>query len=317
MAAAPRVPAGARATPPRRSLSARLRGRRRRCSPTAASSRPRSACSGTAKRSSRSTRAISRTPTPSTTTARTSRSSPAVRPRPVALVIDRHPEYLGQARARRAARRRSARRGAAPPRPRRRLPRRERPSPAIARRCSAWCSTGSASATTARSGAASSSSPTTARERLGPFKPVAMLAGDAGGARALAQPLRPPHGGDGLAEPSSPTPSSAPRRPRAPAARDNGRNEPQQFNAPLASSCGRLFDAVAAALNLCRDRQAYEGEAGARLEAIVDREAMLGDHEEAAYPFSIPNMRVSGLPYIEPLPMWRAICDLILGRRRR
>ena len=84
-------------------------------------------------------------------------------------------------------------------------------------------------------------------------------------------------------------------------------------NAPKASSCGRLFDAVAAALDLCRDRQAYEGEAAARLEAIVDRDALLGDDEELAYPFSIPNMRDTGLPYIEPLPMWRAILgDLIL-----
>jgi hydrogenase maturation protein HypF len=85
-------------------------------------------------------------------------------------------------------------------------------------------------------------------------------------------------------------------------------------NAPNASSCGRLFDAVAASLNLCRERQAYEGEAGARLEAIVDRDAMLEDREESAYPFAIPKLRDSGLPYIEPLAMWRAILgDLILG----
>src|SRR5208337_969117 len=56
-------------------------------------------------------------------------------------------------------------------------------------------------------------------------------------------------------------------------------------NAPLASSCGRLFDAFAALLGLCRDRQAYEGQAGAYLEAAVE-EASLGE-AEAGYPFAL------------------------------
>jgi hydrogenase maturation protein HypF len=82
-------------------------------------------------------------------------------------------------------------------------------------------------------------------------------------------------------------------------------------NSPKASSCGRLFDAVAAALNICRERQAYEGEAGARLEAIVDLDAMDRDDGES-YLFAIPNLRETGLPYIEPLAMWRALLgDLI------
>lgn len=84
-------------------------------------------------------------------------------------------------------------------------------------------------------------------------------------------------------------------------------------NTPKASSCGRLFDAVAAALNISRERQAYEGEAGARLESMVDRRALLDESEELAYPMAIPRLRESGLPYIEPLVMWRAILgDLIL-----
>jgi hydrogenase maturation protein HypF len=152
-------------------------------------------------------------------------------------------------------------------------------------------------------------------ERLGLFKPVAML----GGARAARQPWRNLYAHlmaeMGWAEfemnfAELELYADLARRPRATldAMTRNG------INAPKASSCGRLFDAVAAALNICRERQAYEGEAAARLEAIVDPAAILGDGEELAYPFAIPNMPDSGLPYIEPLPMWRAILgDLIRG----
>jgi hydrogenase maturation protein HypF len=85
-------------------------------------------------------------------------------------------------------------------------------------------------------------------------------------------------------------------------------------HAPTASSCGRLFDAVAAALGLCRDRQGYEGEAASRLEALVDRAALEGEDETLAYPFTFPRIGGTGIPYVEPLAMWNALLgDLVLG----
>ena len=151
-------------------------------------------------------------------------------------------------------------------------------------------------------------------DRLGLFKPVAMP----GGAQAAREPWRNLYAhlmaGMGWAELKMNFAglelfADLQRRPRATLDAMIRRG----VNAPKASSCGRLFDAVAAALNLCRDRQAYEGEAAARLEAIVDHDATARDQEHA-YPFTIPNSPDSGLPYVEPAAMWRAILgDLIHG----
>ena len=139
-------------------------------------------------------------------------------------------------------------------------------------------------------------------ERLGSFKPVAML----GGARASREPWRNLYAhimaGMGWAEFESSCGTLELYRyltakPRAvlDAMLRNG------INSPPASSCGRLFDAVAAALGICRERQGFEAEAACALERLVDA------HEEAAYPFDAEN-------HLDPLPMWRALfADLRAG----
>ena len=151
-------------------------------------------------------------------------------------------------------------------------------------------------------------------QRLGTFKPVAML----GGAQASHEPWRNLYAHlmaeIGWAEFAMNfadidlyrTLVGKPRKILDAMTRDS-------LNAPQASSCGRLFDAVAAATGICFERQAYEGEAAARLEAIVDRETLHNGDTALDYPFTIPKLKGSGLPYIEPLGVWNAVLgDLIL-----
>jgi hydrogenase maturation protein HypF len=73
-------------------------------------------------------------------------------------------------------------------------------------------------------------------------------------------------------------------------------------NAPHASSCGRLFDAVAAALGIGVDGVGYEGEAGAQLEALAR-----ASDDTVAYPFGI--LDHGGVKALDPAPMWATLLD--------
>lgn len=147
-------------------------------------------------------------------------------------------------------------------------------------------------------------------KRLGAFKPVAMP----GGAQAVREPWRNLYahlmagmGWERLAMESSELElyQSLAERPRATidAMIERG------LNSPRASSCGRLFDAVSAALGICVERQAYEGEAAARLEAIVDEETLCDEDDARAYPFGLDDGDEDGPATLKSRPMWVALLN--------
>lgn len=78
-------------------------------------------------------------------------------------------------------------------------------------------------------------------------------------------------------------------------------------NTPKASSCGRLFDAVAAAVGICRERITYEGQAAVELEAIADR-SELASKNFTGFPFAI-KVDTAGVTFIDPQPMWESLLD--------
>jgi hydrogenase maturation protein HypF len=60
-----------------------------------------------------------------------------------------------------------------------------------------------------------------------------------------------------------------------------------QLNCPMASSTGRLFDAVAGALGLSAEQVQFEGQAAIELEMLVDAEAVLSQRVHRPYRFNL------------------------------
>ncbi|MBG1268954.1 carbamoyltransferase HypF [Nostoc sp. WHI] len=81
----------------------------------------------------------------------------------------------------------------------------------------------------------------------------------------------------------------------------------KEINSPLASSVGRLFDAVAAAMGIYRDECSYEGQAAIAMEAIVDVNSLNNHKETLIYPFIFSFS--DSIYCIDPRPMWQALLD--------
>jgi hydrogenase maturation protein HypF len=146
--------------------------------------------------------------------------------------------------------------------------------------------------------------------RIGTFKPVPML----GGVQAIKQPWRNTYahimGGLEWSQfvmnySDLPLLHFLEKKPR----KILDRMLSNRINSPLASSCGRLFDGVAAAMGICTEEVRHEGQAAMEMEALVDADTLLDENDKSAYPFSISRLQDSEIPYLEPLGMWQKLLD--------
>ncbi len=140
-------------------------------------------------------------------------------------------------------------------------------------------------------------------ERLAHFAPVALP----GGAKAMREPWRNTYAhlqrflGWEEAErrwPDLPILRFLAQKPR----RTLDRMIERGINAPPASSAGRLFDAVAAALGLCREQAGFEGQAAIELEAMAET----ARSERRAYDVATGGADHSELDWT---PLWCALLD--------